>query len=74
MGWNMDERSAFERTHAFASWAAAVGGLIGQAACDAIRDKLEGANIPVGWLPEGPDDPFIEQAFAGVRFEALAGQ
>lgn len=34
---------------------------------------LKVAEIPTGWLPDGPTDPVIERAFAEVRF-APAGE
>ncbi len=73
-GWRNGEQAEFERVQAYASWATAVKGLIGQATCDAIWEALEHSSIPPGWLPEGPEDPVIEQAFAGVRFDAPAGE
>jgi hypothetical protein len=74
VGWIAGKASEFARAGAYASWAAAVEGLIGEAASDAIWDALEDSSIPTGWLPSGPDDPIIERAFAGVRFDAPAGE
>ncbi len=74
MGWSDGEQLATERAGAFASWCAGVEGLIDESASDAIWDKLEGASIPTGWLPEGPDDPILARVFAGVRFDAAAGE
>ena len=73
-GWRDGEQAEFERVQAYASWAAALEGFIGQATCDAIWEALEHSSIPVGWLPEGPDDPILVRVFAGVRFDAAAGE
>jgi hypothetical protein len=74
MGWDAGEHLATERAGAFASWCAGVEGLMDESTSDAIWDRLEEIDIPTGWLPAGPDDPIIERAFAGVRFDAPAGE
>lgn len=73
-GWNVGERFPFERAWAFASWASAMQGLINKASENAVWSFLEHADIPAGWLPEGSDDPFIEQAFASVQFNDPADE
>jgi hypothetical protein len=45
-----------------------------QGAGEQAWDQLKALDIPTGWLPSGPDDPIIERAFAGVRFDAPAGE
>jgi hypothetical protein len=73
-GWNTGERFPFERAWAFATWASAMQGLIDKASEEAVWKFLTHTDIPTGWLPEGPSDPFIEQAFAGVRFDTQPGK
>lgn len=74
MGWRIGETFDFDRAGVFANWSAGVEGLLDKPSRKAVWSLLKEADIPTGWLPEGPDDPFIEQAFAGVRFDAPAGK
>lgn len=69
-GWNAGEDIEMQRADVYAEWSVVVSPLLGEARSDAIWDALEDSRIPTGWLPSGPDDPIIERAFAGVRFDA----
>jgi len=33
-----------------------------------VVDRLEREDLPLGWLPDGPEDPLLVAAFQGVRF------
>ena len=74
MGWRIGDRFDFDRAGVFANWSAGVEGLLDKPNRKTAWGLLKEADIPAGWLPEGPDDPFIVQAFAGVRFDAPAGE
>lgn len=66
-GWGNGSNFVSEAAGAWAAWK----GMLDEAfAPAAVRmwHWLKGADIPTGWLPEGPDDPIIERAFAEVRF------
>ena len=39
---------------------------------DIIWERLKQLPIPTGWLPEGPDDPYIVKAFEGLVFPSDA--
>ena len=73
-GWNTGEDVEMQRADVYADWSVVVRRLLGEARSDAIWDGFEDSSIPTGWLPSGPDDPIIERAFAGVRFDAPAGE
>ena len=73
-GWSMDEQLALERAGVFASWSAGVHGLLDKSNRRAVWEALKHADIPTGWLPEGPDDSILERAFAGIRFDAPASE
>lgn len=69
-GWGTGDDVEMQRADVFAEWSVVVRRLLGEARSEAIWDAIEGSNIPAGWLPSGPDDPIIEAAFGGVRFDA----
>jgi hypothetical protein len=74
MGWKIGERFDFDRAGVFANWSAGVEGLMDKPIRKVVWGRLKDADIPAGWLPESLDDPYIEQAFAGVRFDAPPGK
>lgn len=67
-GWDGSAQGAFARACAFSSWSGAVGRGHEQA-CHRVWDALEAACPPNGWLPEGPEDPIISNAFLEGRFD-----
>lgn len=73
MGWNASEQFALERAGVFASWSAGVRGFLDKSTRKMIWEAIKHADIPAGWLPEGPDDPIIELAFAGAQSGADRG-
>lgn len=72
MGWNIGEKFDFNRAGVFASWSAGVEGLLDKPSRKAVWGFLKEADIPTGWLPESPDDPFLDRAFAVLRFQTPA--
>jgi hypothetical protein len=34
-----------------------------------VADNLKRLDLPLGWLPTGPDDPLLVAAFQAVSFE-----
>jgi hypothetical protein len=69
-GWRrqgaMDSRTA----HALADWLTIIS-ILGPACAERahqVVDWLKRAQLPLGWLPDGPDDPLLVAAFGGVRF------
>jgi hypothetical protein len=63
-GWHTDwdEDSRYRRAGAFSSWFAGLGSS-SEPAVDRIYGALEGAPLPEGWLPAGPDDPILVEIF-----------
>jgi hypothetical protein len=62
----MDSNTA----HAMADWITIMG-ILGEGCGEQARqvaDRLERAELPLGWLPDGPDDPLLVAAFQGVHF------
>lgn len=77
LGWADDSDSdqfLSELAGAIASWATGAEGLLSEEDSDRVWQFFRHTRIPAGWLPEGPDDPVLERAFAGVRFDAPAGE
>jgi hypothetical protein len=70
-GWGNGPDAEFDAASAYAHWASGLGERAAAAAEAAFR-RLRSLNVPVGWLPVGPDDPYIEAAFEGVSFDAAA--
>lgn len=66
-GWQCGPDAEFRAAHAYGTWSAAVGAVNDEATWQ-VWTKLK-ETAPSGWLPEGPDDPIIERAFAGVQFD-----
>ncbi len=70
-GWNASEQFTFERSRVYASWSFGVESFIDELTYDAVWSSLKQL-APIGWLPDGPDDPIMERAFAGVRIDGEA--
>jgi hypothetical protein len=70
-GWAISDNYEFEseRAGAYASW---IGGLDDRdhEAAERVWDAFEVLDLPRGWLPSGPDDPVLDQIFAGVTLGA----
>jgi hypothetical protein len=74
-GWRFRGRIQGEMdsptAHALADWLTIMS-ILGPA-CDErahqVTDKMKRIDLPLGWLPAGPDDPLLVAAFQGVRFE-----
>jgi hypothetical protein len=73
-GWHVGENFIFECAGVFAFWSAGVQGFLDKLSRNAVWESLQQTEIPIGWLPEGPDDPILARAFAGVRFDEPAGE
>lgn len=60
-GWKrpLDDRSRYEVIAAIAGWSAELRDYIDKDAKAAARRALLDAELPPGWLPDGPDDPVI---------------
>ncbi len=68
-GWGIGSNFVSEAAGAWAAWKGMLDEKFGPAAVQ-MWHWLKAAEIPAGWLPEGPNDPIIERAFAEVRFGA----
>lgn len=68
-GWARDERSMVLAAQAFGARSAGLGEEFDEQA-DTIWDRFDHLEMPGGWLPEGPDDPVLNEAFEGVTFSA----
>ena len=66
-GWTETERFELRVAQAFGTWSGALGEEYDNQT-DAVWDNLEEAAIPKGWLPSGPDDKWVNEAFSGVEF------
>jgi hypothetical protein len=64
-GWS--DVDTFPRIHAVASWTTALGDEYEQES-DRVWARLESLSPPAGWLPSGPEDPLLVEAFRGVEF------
>lgn len=67
-GWRIGSNFESEAAGAWADWKSCLDERF-SAAAGRIWHWLKAADIPRGWLPEGPDDPIIERAFTDVQFE-----
>jgi hypothetical protein len=66
--WGESEDENFHVAHSTGSWSGALGeGYSPQV--HLVANKLTDSAIPKGWLPNGPDDPFIVAALHGVEFK-----
>ena len=73
-GWQFRGRVRGEMDYptarALSDWSAIMS-ILGDACHERARqvaDRLERAGLPLGWLPDGPEDPLLVAAFQGVRF------
>jgi hypothetical protein len=66
-GWSAGEAGAFPKSHTFGVWNAFFPPRYDDLLWRIFR-RLKAAPIPDGWLPTGPDDPYIRAAFAGEEF------
>jgi hypothetical protein len=65
--WSEEELGpAYRRASAFVLWATALNSRFDQVT-DTVWKTLLALPIPPGWLPDGPDDPYIIQAFQHWR-------
>jgi|Tabmets5t2r1_1033131.scaffolds.fasta_scaffold01877_5 hypothetical protein len=70
-GWRFRDEMDPQTADAFADWITTMGAR-GEACRDRARqvtDSLKRADLPLGWLPGGADDPLLAAAFEGVRFQ-----
>jgi hypothetical protein len=60
-GWKhpLDEKSRFEVAGALADWKSEIKGHLDEDRTFAAGQALLNAELPPGWLPDGPDDPII---------------
>jgi hypothetical protein len=69
-GWRLQGEMDSKTADALADWLTIMS-ILGPA-CDErahqVADRLKGAELPLGWLPDGPDDPLLVAAFQEVRF------
>lgn len=70
-GWRIGSNFESEAAGAWADWKSCLDERFAAAAVR-LWHWLKAADIPAGWLPEGPSDPIIERAFAETRFGADA--
>lgn len=66
-GWRIGTNFESEAAGAWADWKSCLDEKFAPAAVR-MWHWLKAADIPAGWLPEGPTDPIIERAFAEVHF------
>ena len=73
-GWQFRGRVRGEMDYptarALSDWSAIMS-ILGDACHERARqvaDRLERAGLPLGWLPDDPEDPLLVAAFQGVRF------
>jgi hypothetical protein len=70
-GWHYKNDVDAETADAFSDWITTMGAL-GQSSRDmarAVVETLKQSHLPLGWLPNGPDDPLLARAFEGVTFD-----
>jgi hypothetical protein len=63
-GWGSDDMG---RASAYAHWGGSLEDTFDPER-DAAWDRLEALPPPPGWLPAGPDDPILLEAFRGITF------
>jgi len=66
-GWRVDPGNGFDFTFKAATALAATTNLLPETAQDwgrRVTDIMMAADLPVGWLPDGPDDPILVGLFA----------
>lgn len=70
-GWGVgtEDEFAYVRSISYGRWISSLDEAH-RSAANKAWDQLKQQDIPVGWLPKGPDDPILEGAFADVRFNA----
>jgi hypothetical protein len=66
-GWATGERAESDTIMAHAHWKVGVGREY-RADADAAFGRLRALKPPRGWLPDGPDDPLLVEAFRGLAF------
>lgn len=72
-GWGSGEEFLSDLSGAFTRWEGAVSMVIPEQDREVLWKRLQRLDVIPGWLPAGIDDPIIEQAFAGVRFDTPTG-
>lgn len=65
-GWMRGDRVEWNRAGVWAKWVSRLG-QEQKSAAERVWDSLE-SHVPLGWLPSGPDDPIIMQAFTEGGF------
>jgi hypothetical protein len=66
-GWDRGEFAKSDTKMAHAHWSVGVGKDF-EADADAAFRRLRELKPAPGWLPEGPDDPLLVEAFRGLAF------
>jgi hypothetical protein len=69
-GWRLQGQMDSETAHALADWLTIMS-VLGPACAERahqVVDCLKRAELPLRWLPDGPDDSLLVAAFQGVRF------
>jgi hypothetical protein len=73
-GWRYQGRIPdevdYRTARALADWLT-ITSILGPACAERahqVADRLKGVELPLGWLPDGRDDPLLVAAFQGVRF------
>lgn len=72
-GWGRGDAFDSSLSAALAVWATTIEG-ISNRCLDSMWEFFHTIEMPDGWLPSGPDDPVLKRAFAGMRFDAPAGE
>jgi hypothetical protein len=69
-GWRLQGAMDSRTAYALAGWLTSMS-ILGPACAERahqVVDWLKRAELPLGWLPDGPDDSRLVAAFQGVRF------
>jgi hypothetical protein len=70
-GWRLQGEMDSQTAEALADWLTIMS-ILGPACAERahqVADRLKRAELPLGWLPDGPDDPLLVAAFQGLRFD-----
>jgi hypothetical protein len=70
-GWNNGADSVFNFAHALGAWISRLPTAYAEQ-CQRVGRQLRLIQPAKGWLPNGPDDPLVAEAFRQADFRALA--
>jgi len=70
-GWLVGDRVDARTAQAFGAWSTAVGEQF-DPLTEAAWVELKATVPPMGWLPDGPNDPHLLKAFSSVNLDSAA--